>query len=146
VSRAPAVLLACVLVACSNGDAPAAELDAGADGFALGPPGDELPADASLGTRARFRLRSCAGGPESFCHAAAAGNLVLPGDGTNLVDIPSTERPELYRVAPGDPARSYLYLKVLGDGGIEGGSMPLGGPADPKLAALLADWIEAGAP
>ncbi len=135
-----------MLVGCGNGAAPVAELDAGTDGFALGPPVDELPADAGLGTRARYGLRSCAGGPESFCHAAAAGNLVLPGDGKNLVDFPSTERPELFRVAPGDPARSYLYLKVLGDGGIEGGRMPLGGPADPKLAALFADWIEAGAP
>ncbi len=131
---------------CGNAAAPVPELDAGADGFAFGPPASDLPADAGLGTRVRYGLRTCAGGPESFCHAAAAGNLVLPGDRTNLVDVASTERPELYRVAPGDPARSYLYLKVLGDGGIEGGRMPLGGRADPALAALLADWIEAGAP
>lgn len=96
-SRAAAVLLACVLVGCGNEATPAAELDAGTDGFALGPPVDELPADASLGTRARYGLRTCAGGPETFWHAAAAGNLVLPGDRKSLVDVPSTERPELYR-------------------------------------------------
>ena len=50
------------------------------------------------------------------------------------------------RVAPGDPRSSYLYLKVLGEGGIDGGRMPLGGPFDPRMAPFIASWIEAGAP
>ncbi len=62
------------------------------------------------------------------------------------MNVASSERPSLARVAPGDVASSYLYLKVVGDGGIDGGRMPLGGPFDPRLAPFLASWIEAGAP
>jgi hypothetical protein len=63
-----------------------------------------------------------------------------------VVGVPSTERPELERVRPFDSAASYLYLKVVGDGGIEGGRMPLDGVADPRTPALVGAWIEAGAP
>ena len=64
----------------------------------------------------------------------------------DVVNVPSTERPALDRVTPGDVMASYLYLKVVGDGGIDGGRMPLGGPFDPRLAPFIASWIEAGAP
>jgi hypothetical protein len=63
-----------------------------------------------------------------------------------LIDVPSIERPDLFRVKPGDPMQSYLYLKVLGDGGIEGGRMPLGFAYNPRIPAMFFDWIEAGAP
>ena len=57
------------------------------------------------------------------------------------------ERPDLFRVKPGSPGESYLYLKVLGDGGIDGGRMPLNQVTfDPRLPALIATWIDAGAP
>jgi hypothetical protein len=62
------------------------------------------------------------------------------------VNVRSSERPDMFRVHPYDPLGSYLYLKVLGDGGIDGGRMPLGESADPRTPPLIESWIEAGAP
>jgi hypothetical protein len=51
------------------------------------------------------------------------------------------------RVLPGDPAQSYVFIKLSCDGGIPDGfsCMPPGAP-EPRLARLFHDWIEAGAP
>jgi hypothetical protein len=126
-----------------------------ADGAAPGPAPslggiprlDPLASDAALGVRAGGVFGGCQGGPESACHALGEGGTHLKlGMAGDLVGVPSTERPSLNRVAPGDALGSYLYLKVLGDGGIDGGRMPLDGPFDPRLAPFLASWIEAGAP
>ncbi len=91
---------------------------------------------------------SCAyGGVELSCHGVGAGGLTLgtANDFAGIVGVPSVERPELLRVAPGRPEESYLYLKLVGDGGIEGGPMP-GGVTDPRLVDLFGRWIDAGAP
>jgi len=104
--------------------------------------------EASLAATIKVTLRSsCATGVEVSCHGASAGGLTLgtPDDFAQLIDVPSSERPQLLRVAPGDPPASYLFLKLVGDGGIEGGPMP-GGSYDPRLVALFGGWIEAGAP
>ena len=108
---------------------------------------DPLASDAALGGRASQVFAGCQGGPESACHAAGEADTHLRiGAGGDLVNVTSTERPSLKRVSPGDPMNSYLYLKVLGDGGFEGGRMPFGGPFDPRMAPFIASWIEAGAP
>jgi len=62
------------------------------------------------------------------------------------VNHPSVEMPQLLRVAPGDPANSYLYRKITG-AGITGDRMPQGGPflTDEKIR-LVRDWIRRGAP
>jgi hypothetical protein len=62
------------------------------------------------------------------------------------VNHPSIEMPSLLRVAPGDPANSYLYRKVTG-AGITGDRMPQGGPflTDAQIK-LIRDWIRRGAP
>ena len=130
----------------------AAELpDAGDEYPSLGPDAgrsvDPLTSDAAIGVRASQVLGGCQGGPESACHGSGAGGTRLQlGAAGDLVNVPSTERPSLARVAPGDAPNSYLYLKVLGDGGIDGGRMPAGGPFDPRLAPFIASWIDAGAP
>jgi hypothetical protein len=50
-------------------------------------------------------------------------------------------------VAPGDPEKSWLYLKVNGMQGPGGGAlMPLGAAAPIAEAATIRDWIAAGAP
>ena len=63
-----------------------------------------------------------------------------------IVNHPSGEMPSLMRVAPGDPANSYLYRKITG-AGITGDRMPQGGPylTDAKIK-LVRDWIRRGAP
>jgi hypothetical protein len=62
------------------------------------------------------------------------------------VGRPSVEMPNLLRVAPGDPANSYLYRKITG-AGITGDRMPQGGPPlDEAKIKLVRDWIRRGAP
>jgi hypothetical protein len=65
-----------------------------------------------------------------------------------LVGVPSRERPEVLRVAPGDPDNSYLMQKIEGRAGIVGLRMPRSGP--PYLTAgqirIIRRWIERGAP
>ena len=43
---------------------------------------------------------------------------------SNIVNTASTQRPELDRIEPFDPERSYLIKKLRGDADIEGGRMP----------------------
>ncbi len=65
----------------------------------------------------------------------------------NLVGVTSQEDPSLKRVEPGDPDRSYLYLKIIGAAGIRGGRMPLGrDPLSDAQIDLIRQWIEEGAP
>jgi hypothetical protein len=129
------------------------EADSGLDGglpacgLACGPEITPESLDASLAVRVEARLALCNG--QEGCHVSGAGGLFYPPGNAriDLVDVPASERPDLYRVKPGDPIASYLYLKVRGDGGIEGGAMPLGGsPRDPRIADTIFAWIEAGAP
>lgn len=65
----------------------------------------------------------------------------------NIVRAPSTQSPGLNFIEPGDPSRSYLYLKITGASGIIGTRMP---QASPPLSAAQIDtirvWIENGAP
>jgi hypothetical protein len=63
-----------------------------------------------------------------------------------IVGRPSVEQPSIPRIAPGDPASSYLYRKVTGTG-ITGDRMPQGLPplSDAKIK-LISDWIRRGAP
>jgi hypothetical protein len=140
--RTPALLV--VLSACSANGAPELADSAAAQCF-LCPD----VADAGLAVEIRTTLRTtCAyGGVELSCHGVASGGMKLgtADDFAQIVNVPSTERPELVRVAPGRPGDSYLFLKLVGDGGIDGAPMP-GGMSDPRMVALFGAWIEAGAP
>jgi len=63
-----------------------------------------------------------------------------------LVGVPSLEVPTVLRVAPGNPANSYLIMKLQGGVGIQGKQMPLGGPfLSPAQINMVAQWITAGA-
>ena len=64
----------------------------------------------------------------------------------STVGVPSTQMPQLLRVAPNDPTNSYLYRKITG-AGITGDRMPQGGPylTDAQIK-LVRDWIRRGAP
>ncbi len=62
-----------------------------------------------------------------------------------LVGIASGERPNLLRVAPGDPNNSYLIQKLEGTAGI-GERMPAGLPALPQADIdVIRQWITDGA-
>jgi hypothetical protein len=86
----------------------------------------------------------------SGCHggsAPAAGlDLSVAVAFSNVVGVPSTQRPGMARVTPGDPVRSYLVKKMRGDPDISGGRMPLGGPFVEAHVRLVSDWVRRGAP
>jgi hypothetical protein len=110
----------CASSGCHAAPLPAAELDLGsARGI-----------EATV-TRTSHELEL-----EGVTAQGAAGALWLPA--TRIVDVTA---------GIGDPARSYLMYKVLGDPHIVGERMP---PAGPRLSAnelaSLAAWIERGAP
>ena len=64
-----------------------------------------------------------------------------------IVGVPSTERSQYLRIAPGDSANSYIVMKLRNDPRKGGQPMPLGGyPLDPALTLRIAAWAAQGAP
>ncbi len=117
--------------------------------------------DASLAIRARaLFIGSCTKDSEQGCHFIGAGGttLSLDLDAANyakvgIIDVPSSEVPDVLRVEPFHPESSYLYWKVSGDPRILDGSfiMPAitptqGGTVVVCYEELIQAWIEAGAP
>ena len=103
----------------------------------------EIFQDTDLAGRA-----ACAG-----CHTGLIPNITLRFAGgadvySQLVNVPSRQRPAMMLVAPGDPENSYLIHKLEGRSGIAGQRMPRGsGPflTDGQLR-VIRRWIEIGAP
>lgn len=62
-----------------------------------------------------------------------------------IVGVPSVGAPDKNYIEPGDPANSYIYMKVTKAAGIVGSQMPLGPPLSADKVQLLEDWIAAGA-
>jgi Big-like domain-containing protein len=88
---------------------------------------------------------SCAG---SACHDAVASAAALDlssADASfmNLVGVASQQQAAILRVEAGDPANSYLVMKIEGAAGTR---MPLGGVAlDAAVIANIRQWITDGA-
>jgi hypothetical protein len=106
------------------------------------PPPQEAPAFSDIQTMIFI--------PICVCHVGAAAPLGLvldTADSINmLVNIPSAEVPDLFRVEPGNPDDSYLVRKLEGGPGIVGSQMPLGGPPlDQDMIDKVREWIMAGA-
>lgn len=91
------------------------------------------------------------------CHLNAPdpsnGQMELTGGKAhaNIVGVPSTQLPTMNRIEPGDPASSYLWLKLKTVGGyVEAGGggdpMPLVGTLTPEQIGTIEAWIIAGAP
>jgi len=84
------------------------------------------------------------------CHArlgAQQGMSLAAGTAyANTVRVPSKERPDLFRVSPGNPNGSYLVKKLRGDPDITGLKMPDGGTLTPAQVQLVIDWVRRGAP
>ena len=87
----------------------------------------------------------------SPCHSGAGAPQGLMLDAAHsynlLVGVPSNEVPSLDRVKPGDPASSYIIIKLTNGAGIVGNQMPLGEkPLLPATIAAISQWITNGAP
>lgn len=160
-------LVAAFIAGCSD-DVPTADatVDAAADVDLTVHCDADLPADASspeptFANVRSFFLRRCAAG--AACHGPGGqGGLALTGASlhADLVGHPSRMFPVLPRVAPGNPDRSFLWLKVTGcfaqlpgcraPGGTCGDPMPTLSPISEGFslpeAAVVRAWIVAGAP
>lgn len=67
----------------------------------------------------------------------------------NIVGVPSSGLPSMNRITPGDPANSYLWLKLTGgylEAGGKGDPMPLLGDLTQDQLDTIEAWIIAGAP
>lgn len=86
----------------------------------------------------------------SGCHAGASpqqGMNLSEGQAfSNIVNVRSNEVPSLFRVEPGNPEDSYLFMKITGATGIVGSRMPLGrSPLSSEEIETIRQWIEDGA-
>lgn len=82
------------------------------------------------------------------CHGVGgnAGLNLNPGVSYgNIVNVPSSQMPNLMRIKPGNPANSYLIRKIKGEG-ISGGRMPLGrSPLSAAVIGKFETWVNEGA-
>ncbi len=148
-------LLVGLLCACSSSSAvPGGGLDgghAGLDGGA-GSGGGAALCDGlePIGLEAVFtsELMTCA---SAACHGNSSNpsRFVFtdaPSFWAAAVNQPSVEASALLRVAPGDPANSYVYQKLAGTAAV-GAQMPFGmSPLSASQLSEMAAWICAGAP
>jgi hypothetical protein len=109
-----------------------------------GPPPNDAPTLSELQS-SLFTPRCAVPG----CHGAPA-----PEQGLNLsagntfaytVGVDATELSAFKRVAPGNAADSYLYMKLAGDPRIVGDRMPFGGVLTAEEIEGVRAWIDAGA-
>lgn len=118
-----------------------------------GPSPNLTPTFSSI-QRDIFRASDAADRPAcSNCHNPNGGafrsvGLDLSSDGAydSLVGVPSRQKPGVLRVAPGDPANSYLLHKLEGRTDITGVRMPQRGPflTDGQIS-IITRWIQLGA-
>src|SRR5262245_14195753 len=126
-------LVFCTLTACGSGD-----------GF-IGSGGVVGPLEPNFNSiQANVFDQYC-----EHCHSGANAPVGLRLDAANsyasLVGVPSGERNNLLRVAPGNANNSYLIQKLEGTAGI-GERMPAGLPALPQSDInVIRQWIGDGA-
>jgi hypothetical protein len=143
------LLLLGVASSCSSDPLPAAADSAADSGaacqfFCTG----DAAYDGPLVLQVKDRIdRICANA--DGCHGGGSAGMMVLGPGREfqtMIDVVSFEMAPMLRVAPGDPANSYVYKKLACEGGIVGSCMPLGFGLEPDMVRLFHDWIEAGAP
>ena len=111
------------------------------DGGEPEPTGPTLSGDVQPLFSRNCATYGCHGGPElqtglDLNEGAAHGSLV---------GVASAQRPEMLRVAPGEPDASYLLVKMRGEAD-EGDLMPPGfAPLAETDLSVVEEWIAAGA-
>jgi hypothetical protein len=84
----------------------------------------------------------------SSCHGASApqeGMSLVSPTHARLSGVPSTEVPDMMRVAPGDPDGSYLLQKITSATPRDGVRMPPDQPLPAHKIEAIRLWIAAGA-
>ena len=149
----PAVLLLSIALGCNAGPSPVR--DAGDDRpnrvdshAAVCPSADAGPDRVDFAQIQQIFSDNCI-----ICHAGGSPlNLTVGMSWDNLVGqaAPAPDSCGGTLVVPGDPAGSYLYVKLASPTPCYGSQMPLGEfisePLPSCVVALVAQWIEEGAP
>ena len=117
---------------------------------AFGLPDDVVPAPSFEGDIQPIFTRRCSIGG---CHslATAQGGLTLAAGASyaSLVGVASRLRPQFVRVAPADPANSWLIRMIGSDPALRFGHqrMPLAStPLTANQIQTITNWIATGAP
>jgi hypothetical protein len=149
-TTATALIAAALVAGCGPGDGSSLDADGRSIARPWAPSLGSRYGSASFpatwtGVQTGFFATVCA-----ECHAgdAAPKGLDLAADDAwdRLVGRPSSERPEILLVAPGDPGASYLVMKLEGASGIAGRQMPRNRAARPaEEIETIAQWIRQGA-
>ncbi len=83
------------------------------------------------------------------CHiVTSSGNLNITEGHSAQVGVPSTQATDLNLIEPGDPSKSYTWLKLQDthdDAGGFGSAMPQGGSLSSDELATIETWILEGA-
>ena len=118
-----------------------------------GPTPNLTPTFSSI-QRDIFEAADSSGRPAcSSCHNPNGGafrsvglDMSTAASYDSLVGVPARQKPGLLRVAPGDPANSYLLHKLETRSDISGVRMPQRGPylTEGQLA-IIRRWIQLGA-
>jgi hypothetical protein len=131
------VLVASALAGCA-GSGPETGGGGGGDGGTTNCKNPPPPTLSFSGNIQPIYNRSCA--TSTACHigpTSGAGLQLQQGAAYGAtVNQPSTQRPGLLIVKPGDPDASYLVRKIEGARGISGDQMPQGCPGTPSGGAV----------
>ncbi|MYF93459.1 MAG: hypothetical protein F4184_15700 [Gemmatimonadetes bacterium] len=117
----------------------------GGDDSTVGPDGEGTLTEATLAQVSEVFAVSCV---TSGCHSGGepAAGLSLEGDfADNIIGVASGQRPDLKLVDPGNPNKSYLLIKVRGDGEMISQQMPPGNPLSAEQVEIIRAWIASGA-
>ena len=146
-SSTAALFTVVFLSACGGGDSPTTPPGGGGGGGGGGGAARQILSDPSFQTNIQ-EIFSRTGCTAAGCHGTSpqAGlDLRSSAAYEALVDVGSTMEPGRTRVIPGDPANSYLVIKIEGRQS-SGSRMPQGGtPLDNIDQTNIRNWISRGA-
>ncbi len=149
-SAAEIVAVACWIegLDADGGDLPEASIDYDDCQYAaeFGVPDPDSGATLSGHVQPILDTRCATAGCHGEIAPAAGLDLTAGASRDNLLEIASTQNPDLSLVTPGNPTNSYLMTKLTSDG-FAGKQMPLGANAlSPEEIDVIKLWISYGAP
>ncbi len=142
------VVCRCLVILCF----PVFILSCAGDGTGLDANGNPLEGSSSGGNDLYAKVQEIFTARCIACHAGASapqGLILTETISYNaIVNVSSSQQPDLKLILPSSAEQSYLIKKIRGDAGITGGQMPRNGPPflDERQIQTIIDWVDAGAP
>lgn len=128
-----------------DGGTPGDVVRDGGPGANPGTDGGTAPSCEEVTPVATLFATTCAN--NGACHVPGGQFPTLSGDLAQIVGAMSRAQPAEALVVPGEPASSWLYRKITGTQGPQGGLlMPIGTAEPIEGVTIVEAWIQAGAP